>query len=57
MSRFVLAWRRYQQLRERIMSQGKPDSSGGPVFYKDRDGTAFHTYSCCARGIDMANGS
>jgi predicted dithiol-disulfide oxidoreductase (DUF899 family) len=25
------------------------------VFYKDRDGDIFHTYSTYARGIDMMN--
>ena len=35
-------------------------SSEGPgisVFYKDEDGTVYHTYSCYARGIDMLNGA
>ena len=27
------------------------------VFYKDDDGTIFHTYSCYARGLDMLNGA
>jgi predicted dithiol-disulfide oxidoreductase (DUF899 family) len=27
------------------------------VFYKDRDGTIFHTYSCYARGLDALNGA
>ena len=28
---------------------------GISVFYKDSDGTVFHTYSCYARGLDMLN--
>ena len=35
-------------------------SSEGPgisVFYKDEDGTVYHTYSCYARGLDMLNGA
>jgi predicted dithiol-disulfide oxidoreductase (DUF899 family) len=28
---------------------------GISVFYKDADGTVFHTYSCYARGIEMMN--
>lgn len=33
-------------------------SSEGPgisVFYRDDDGTVYHTYSCYARGLDMLN--
>ena len=28
---------------------------GISVFYKDDDGSIFHTYSCYARGLDMMN--
>jgi predicted dithiol-disulfide oxidoreductase (DUF899 family) len=28
---------------------------GASVFYRDDDGSIFHTYSCYARGIDMVN--
>ena len=28
---------------------------GISVFYKDADGTVFHTYSCYSRGIDVMN--
>jgi predicted dithiol-disulfide oxidoreductase (DUF899 family) len=28
---------------------------GISVFFKDKDGTIFHTYSCYARGLDMMN--
>jgi predicted dithiol-disulfide oxidoreductase (DUF899 family) len=28
---------------------------GLSVFYRDADGTIFHTYSCYARGLDMLN--
>jgi len=30
---------------------------GVSVFYKDRAGTVFHTYSCYSRGVDMLNGA
>jgi predicted dithiol-disulfide oxidoreductase (DUF899 family) len=33
------------------------DREGISVFYKDGNGTVFHTYSCYARGIDMVNGT
>ena len=32
-----------------------PDREGISVFYKDKSGAVFHTYSCFARGIDMMN--
>ncbi len=38
----------------------KPYASEAPgisVFYKDANGTVFHTYSCYARGLDMLNGA
>jgi len=31
------------------------DLPGISVFYRDPDGTVFHTYSCYGRGIDMMN--
>jgi predicted dithiol-disulfide oxidoreductase (DUF899 family) len=30
---------------------------GVSVFYRDSDGTVYHTYSCYARGLDMLNGA
>jgi predicted dithiol-disulfide oxidoreductase (DUF899 family) len=36
---------------------GMTDREGASVFYKDRTGAVFHTYSCYARGIDMLNGT
>ena len=30
---------------------------GVSVFYRDDDGSVFHTYSCYARGLDMMNGA
>jgi predicted dithiol-disulfide oxidoreductase (DUF899 family) len=36
---------------------GFADREGASVFYKDGNGTVFHTYSCYARGIDMLNGA
>jgi predicted dithiol-disulfide oxidoreductase (DUF899 family) len=32
-----------------------PEREGVSVFYKDRAGRIFHTYSAYARGIDMLN--
>jgi predicted dithiol-disulfide oxidoreductase (DUF899 family) len=34
---------------------GMADLPGISVFYKDRDGAIFHTYSTYARGLDMLN--
>jgi predicted dithiol-disulfide oxidoreductase (DUF899 family) len=31
------------------------EQPGISVFYKDADGTIFHTYSCYSRGLDMLN--
>jgi predicted dithiol-disulfide oxidoreductase (DUF899 family) len=36
-------------------SPGFTDREGTSVFYKDKDGAVFHTYSAYARGIDMMN--
>ncbi len=36
---------------------GMPDREGASVFYQDRSGAVFHTYSCYARGIDTLNGT
>ncbi len=33
------------------------EAPGASVFYKDGDGTVFHTYSCYARGLDILNGA
>lgn len=33
------------------------EGPGTGVFYKDKDGTIFHTYSCYARGLDILNGA
>ncbi len=41
-------------------TMGKFPSEEGPgisVFYKDKGGNIFHTYSCYARGLDMLNGA
>jgi len=38
-------------------SHGMPEREGASVFYKDPQGTVFHTYSTYARGIDMLNGT
>ena len=32
-----------------------PEAPGLSVFYRDKDGQIFHTYSCYARGLDMLN--
>jgi predicted dithiol-disulfide oxidoreductase (DUF899 family) len=33
------------------------DEQGVSLFFKDRSGEVFHTYSCHGRGIDMLNGA
>ena len=32
-----------------------PDREGVSVFYRDSEGSVFHTYSAYARGIDLVN--
>ena len=34
-----------------------PEAPGLSVFYKDGDGSVYHTYSCYARGLDILNGT
>mgnify|MGYP006267232847 CR=1 FL=1 len=34
-----------------------PEGPGISVFYRDDDGTIYHTYSTYARGLDMLNGA
>jgi len=36
---------------------GATDREGASVFYKDADGSIYHTYSTFARGIDALNGT
>ena len=36
---------------------GESDHSAISVFYKDSEGSVFHTYSCYARGVDIVNGA
>jgi predicted dithiol-disulfide oxidoreductase (DUF899 family) len=33
------------------------DLVGISVFYRDEDGSIYHTYSCYSRGVDMMNGA
>ncbi len=33
------------------------EAPGISVFYRDKDNSIFHTYSCYARGLDMLNGA
>jgi predicted dithiol-disulfide oxidoreductase (DUF899 family) len=33
------------------------EQPGISVFYRDADGTVYHTYSCYSRGLDMMNGA
>ena len=33
------------------------EAPGMSLFFRDGDGTVFHTYSCYARGLDMLNGA
>jgi predicted dithiol-disulfide oxidoreductase (DUF899 family) len=42
----------YNFSKQKISESELPGIS---VFYKDADGTIFHTYSCYARGLDMLN--
>jgi predicted dithiol-disulfide oxidoreductase (DUF899 family) len=41
----------------RRQDPGIADREGVSVFYRDTDGSVFHTYSAFARGIDMLNGA
>ena len=34
-----------------------PERPGFSVFFKDGDGTVYHTYSSYGRGLDMLNGA
>lgn len=36
---------------------GIEDAPGISVFFKDADGSLYHTYSCYSRGLDMLNGA
>jgi len=38
-----------------VQNPGAPEREGVSVFYRDRSGNLFHTYSSYARGIDMLN--
>jgi predicted dithiol-disulfide oxidoreductase (DUF899 family) len=40
-----------------IVNAGHSDREGVSVFFKDKSGAVYHTYSCYARGIDMLNGT
>ncbi|MDJ0958593.1 MAG: thioredoxin family protein [Arenicellales bacterium] len=40
-----------------VMQFPAPEAPGLSVFYKDEDGSIFHTYSCYARGLDILNGT
>jgi predicted dithiol-disulfide oxidoreductase (DUF899 family) len=40
-----------------IGDPGMPNREGISVFFRDPDGSVFHTYSTFARGIDMVNGA
>jgi predicted dithiol-disulfide oxidoreductase (DUF899 family) len=44
----------YNYTRQKIESDELP---GASVFYKDADGTVFHTYSTYARGLDLLIGA
>ena len=44
---------RFIILRSRILAF--QEREGVSIFYKDRNGDIFHTYSTYARGIDMMN--
>lgn len=38
-----------------MQNPGPPDREGHSVFYKDKRGNIFHTYSCYARGNELFN--
>lgn len=44
----------YNFINSKVPSEEMPGIS---VFYKDRQGDVFHTYSCYARGLDLLNGA
>lgn len=39
------------------LGEGPSEREGTSVFYQDRSGAVFHSYSCYSRGIDMLNGA
>ncbi len=43
----------YNYARQKVQSEEMP---GASVFYKDEDGTVFHTYSAYGRGLDILIG-
>ena len=44
----------YNFINSKVPSEEMPGIS---VFYKNKQGDVFHTYSCYARGLDMLNGA
>jgi predicted dithiol-disulfide oxidoreductase (DUF899 family) len=36
---------------------GEYEMPGASVFFKDKEGNVFHTYSCYSRGLDILNGA
>ena len=44
----------YNYTRQKFPADEAPGMS---LFFRDGDGTVFHTYSCYARGLDMLNGA
>jgi predicted dithiol-disulfide oxidoreductase (DUF899 family) len=41
----------------RMIRLSGTEQPGISVFYRDADGTVYHTYSCYSRGLDMMNGA
>jgi predicted dithiol-disulfide oxidoreductase (DUF899 family) len=41
----------------RMIKSSLTERPGISVFFRDADGTVFHTYSCYSRGLDMLNGA
>ena len=41
----------------RTIKSSMTELPGVSVFFRDADGTVYHTYSCYARGLDMLNGA
>lgn len=40
-----------------VMSFPSSEAPGASAFFRDEDGSIFHTYSCYLRGLDMLNGA
>jgi predicted dithiol-disulfide oxidoreductase (DUF899 family) len=49
-------WKKRNEIHDRENHEvWQRDKPGISVFYKDEDGSVFHTFSCYSRGIDTQN--